>query len=175
MRWHLNDAASTGPFSSLRRCIQKNPAPSHREVKSHTWVSLTSFVVVVVLSLSCSAQAFSSCSSRGYSLVAMHRLVIVIIFLLMTQALGIPAAVAVALGLWGTAQSLWRRGLVAPRPVKSSWIRNWPHMPCFGRWILNHWTTREVPHWLLLITVTTLTFLTLSLFLELIYTSNYFP
>ena len=23
--------------------------------------------------------------------------------------------------------------------------RDWTHVPCTGRWILNHWTTREVP------------------------------
>ena len=24
--------------------------------------------------------------------------------------------------------------------------RNWPRVPCIGRWILNHWTSWEVPH-----------------------------
>ena len=27
----------------------------------------------------------------------------------------------------------------------SSLTRDWTHVPCIGRWILNHWTTREVP------------------------------
>ena len=27
----------------------------------------------------------------------------------------------------------------------SSLTRGWTHIPCIGRWILNHWTTREVP------------------------------
>ena len=27
----------------------------------------------------------------------------------------------------------------------SSPIRNWTHIPCIAKWILNHWTTREVP------------------------------
>ena len=35
-------------------------------------------------------------------------------------------------------------GLVAPRYVGSSWTRDGTHVPCIGRWILNHWTTREV-------------------------------
>ena len=26
-----------------------------------------------------------------------------------------------------------------------SWTRDWAHVPCIGRQILNHWTTREVP------------------------------
>ena len=43
------------------------------------------------------------------------------------------------------AQQLWRTGLVAPRYVGSSWIRDQTSVPCIGRWILNCWTTREVP------------------------------
>ena len=35
-------------------------------------------------------------------------------------------------------------GLVAPQLVESSWTRDGTHVPCIGRWILNHWTTREV-------------------------------
>ena len=27
----------------------------------------------------------------------------------------------------------------------SSLTRDWTRVPCIGRWILNHWTTREVP------------------------------
>ena len=44
--------------------------------------------------------------------------------------------------LW--AQWLWYTGLVAPLHVGSSWIRDWTHVPCIGRQILSHWTTREV-------------------------------
>ena len=36
-------------------------------------------------------------------------------------------------------------GLVAPRHVGSSRTRARTHIPCIGRWILNHWATREVP------------------------------
>ena len=42
------------------------------------------------------------------------------------------------------AQQLWRTGLVAPWHVGSSWIRDQTHVPCIGRWILNHCATREV-------------------------------
>ena len=28
---------------------------------------------------------------------------------------------------------------------ESSWTRDQTHVPCIGRWILNHWTTREIP------------------------------
>ena len=34
--------------------------------------------------------------------------------------------------------------LVAPQLVESSWTRDRTHVPCIGRQILNHWTTREV-------------------------------
>ena len=42
-------------------------------------------------------------------------------------------------------QQLWFMGLVAPRHVGSSRTRDRTHVPCIGRSILNHWTTREVP------------------------------
>ena len=35
-------------------------------------------------------------------------------------------------------------GLCCPWHVGSSQSRDWTHVPCVGRWILNHWTTREV-------------------------------
>jgi len=35
-------------------------------------------------------------------------------------------------------------GLVASWYVESSWTRDGTHVSCIGRWILNHWTTREV-------------------------------
>ena len=52
--------------------------------------------------------------------------------------------------LWSTGsaarahQELWHRGLVAPRQVGSFWTRCQTHVPSIGRWIFNHWTTREV-------------------------------
>ena len=35
-------------------------------------------------------------------------------------------------------------GLVTPQHVGSSGTRDQTHVPCMGRWILNHWTTREI-------------------------------
>ena len=53
------------------------------------------------------------------------------------------------------AQSLWLTGLVALRPVWSSWTRDRTCVPCIGRQILNHWTIREVLNWFLMnVTVT---------------------
>ena len=40
---------------------------------------------------------------------------------------------------------MWRTGLVAPRRVGSSQTRARTRVPCFGKRILNHCTTREVP------------------------------
>ena len=43
---------------------------------------------------------------------------------------------------------LWHMGLVALWHVKNSWARDRTCVPCIGRWILNHWTTREVPQFM---------------------------
>ena len=37
-------------------------------------------------------------------------------------------------------------GLDALQRVESSWTRDQTPVPCIGRWILYHWTTREVLH-----------------------------
>ena len=41
-------------------------------------------------------------------------------------------------------QQLWCMGLVA-QPVESSWARDGICVPCIGRWIFTHCTTKEVP------------------------------
>lgn len=47
-----------------------------------------------------------------------------------------------ALGPW--LQELQRVGIVAPLYVGSSRTHGMePHVPCFGSWIINHWTSRE--------------------------------
>ena len=77
------------------------------------------------------------------------------------RALGVWASVVAACGLssWGTwvlecsgfsscgtwAQQLWHTGLVALQHVRSSQTRDRTHVPCLGRWILNHCTTGEFP------------------------------
>ena len=42
-------------------------------------------------------------------------------------------------------QGLWYMDWVAPQHVGSSRTRDWTPVPCVGGWILNHWTTSEVP------------------------------
>ena len=43
------------------------------------------------------------------------------------------------------AQQLWCMGLAAPRHMESFQTRDQTCVFCTSRWILNHWTTREVP------------------------------
>ena len=43
------------------------------------------------------------------------------------------------------AQKLWHMGLVTLQHVEYSQTRDRTHLPCTGKRILNHWTTREVP------------------------------
>ena len=43
------------------------------------------------------------------------------------------------------AENFRLRGLVAPRPVESSWTWAQTCVLCIGRQILNHWATKEVP------------------------------
>ena len=58
--------------------------------------------------------------------------------------------VVVSLAALGGLQGTWasvvaHMGLVAPWHVESSRTRDQIHVPCTGRWILNHCATREVP------------------------------
>ena len=47
--------------------------------------------------------------------------------------------------LLSTGSVLVLHRLVAPRDVVSSQTREQTRVQCIGRWILYHWTTREVP------------------------------
>ena len=51
--------------------------------------------------------------------------------------------VAVGPRLYGVGSVVWHIGLVAPWIVGSSQTRDQTHVPCFSRWILNHWTIRD--------------------------------
>ena len=55
-----------------------------------------------------------------------------------------PAEESGGYSLLSTGLLLWCTGLAAPRHVGSSWTRVQTCVPCIGRQILNHWTTREV-------------------------------
>ena len=62
--------------------------------------------------------------------------------LLLLQSMGPRARGLQQLQFTGSrewAQQLWHMGLAAARRVESSWTRDQTHVPCLGRWILNHW------------------------------------
>ena len=76
--------------------------------------------------------AFVAALVVGYSLVLACRLLIAVISLVLDH------------GLYRMGQAVVPRGLVALWHVESSQARDETHVPCIGRWTLNHWTTREV-------------------------------
>ena len=53
------------------------------------------------------------------------------------------SVVAKELSSRAQARSLWPTGLVAPRQLGSTQIRDWTHVSWIGRHILYHWATRE--------------------------------
>ena len=106
------------------------------------------FVAARGLSLVVVSGGYSSLQCAGFSLR----------WLLLLPSTGSRCTVFSSCGmlaqqLWLTgsraqAQQLWRMGLVAPRHVGSSWTRARTHVPCIGRWILNHCATRDAPQFL---------------------------
>ena len=73
--------------------------------------------IFTALGLSCCMWAFFSCGKRGCTVQPSHR----------------------------SAFSLWHLGWAAPWHVGYPQTRDQTHVPCIGRQILNHWTTREAP------------------------------
>ena len=91
---------------------------------------------------------------RGYSIVMGWGLLIVLSSLVAEswlQSMWASVVVAHRLGscsswaLEGGHQYLWHIGFVAPWHVGSSLIRDRTCNHCIGNWVLNHWTTREIP------------------------------
>ena len=78
---------------------------------------------------SCYAWAFSSCSKQG--LLSRCSVGFSLRWLLLLSSMGSRHA---RFSSWGSQASL---------PL-SMWNLPVPGVPCIGRWILNHWTTREV-------------------------------
>ena len=87
----------------------------------------TLYLFLTVLGLCGCAWAFSSCGEQGL-------LFVVVRGHLLLQGMGSRVLGSV----------VKYTGLVAPSCVGSSQTRDQTHIPCIGRWILNHWTTREV-------------------------------
>ena len=133
------------------------------------------YLFLAALGLCCCVQVFSSCSERGLLFIAVRRLLIAVASLVAEH--GLQACRLQQLWLAGCraqAQQLWRTGLIALRHVRSSWTRARTCVPCIGRQILNHCTTREARSFFLLICYSTLKGKDLNS-LSVMYVSNIFP
>ena len=103
------------------------------------------FIAACGLSLVVASRGYSSLQCTGFSLQ----------WLLLLRSMGSRRAGFSSCGtraqqLWlmgsrAQAQQLWHTGLVAPQHVGSSRTRARTRVPCIGKRILNHCTTREVP------------------------------
>ena len=70
-------------------------------------------------------------ASQSYSLILVRGLLVAM------------ASLIVHRGLWNTGSVVVECGLVALQHVGSSLTRDWTCVSCTGRWILDHWATRE--------------------------------
>ena len=92
----------------------------------------------------CFAWAFSSCSEWGLLFIVLCRLLIVVASLAVVHRLQAHGLSTWAHRPQSQAQQLWPTNLVAQQHVESSWSRDQTHVPCIGRQILIHFTTRKV-------------------------------
>ena len=93
-------------------------------------------------------------AARGLSLIAVSRgyswlgyMAFSLRWLLLLWSTGSRCVGFSSCSSWTLERGLSSRGawtLIAPQHVESSQTRDWTHVPCIGRWILNHWATREV-------------------------------
>ena len=103
-------------------------------VKGARLLNIFICLLLAVLGLHCCMKACSRCSEWG----------------LPPSCSGFSCPAARALGRTGCrscgmwAPELWHTGFVAPQHAGSSQTRDRTSVPCTGRWILHHWTTREV-------------------------------
>ena len=84
-------------------------------------------------------------ASEGYFLAVVLGLSVAVASLVMEQGLYSTGSVVVVLGLPVAMASLVDRGFVALWHMRSSQTMDRTCVPCIGRQILNHWTTREAP------------------------------
>ena len=102
------------------------------------------FVCLAVLGLRCFAWAFSSCGKRGLFFAVVRWLLTAVASLVAEHRLQVRRLQQLWLaGSRAQAQQLWCTGLAAPRHMGSSRTRDQTRVPCIGRQILNHCTTRE--------------------------------
>ena len=90
--------------------------------------------------------------SRGFSLVAVHRLLIAVASLVAERRLwGEQASAVVVLGLSSTGSVVMVRGLSCSMACGIFQTRDQTHVSCTGRWILYHRATREALFFLIFI------------------------
>ena len=94
------------------------------------------------MDLHCCVPALPSCSERGESPTAVARLSERGL-LLQSRGSGALGLQCCGSGFWSAGSVAVAHGLGALRRVESFWSRVWIHIPCLGRQILTHWTTRE--------------------------------
>ena len=100
---------------------------------------------------------FSGCGEQGLLFVAMHGLLIAVASLVVEhglqacrlQQLQHMGSVVVAHGLFSAGSAVVVHRLSCSRYVESSQTRAQTHVPCIGRRIFNHCTTREALHHIL--------------------------
>ena len=86
------------------------------------------------------AQAFSSCSDRGLLLVVVHRLLIAVASLLQSTGSRVQTSVVAVMG-----SVVVVHGLACPVACGIFPDQESNLCPLHCKWILNHWTAREVP------------------------------
>ena len=101
------------------------------------------FVAALWLSLAAASGGYSSLQCTGFSLWWF-----LLLWSMGSRHVGFSSCGTWAQQLWLVdsrvqAQQLWCMGFVAPRRVGSPWTRAQICVPCIGRQILNHCTTRE--------------------------------
>ena len=112
------------------------------------FIFLYMYLFLAALCLRCCAWAFSRCREQGLLFIAVRGLLIVVASHCGAWAVGAWAQQLWLTGCRAQAQQLQHTGLVALWHVGSSRTRARTHVPCIGRWILNHCATREVPPYL---------------------------
>ena len=98
---------------------------SYREL-SWPFKFFSLFFILAMLGLCFGVQAFSSCSLQG----------LLLLWRTGSRAGRLSSCPVRAYGMWNVEHGMWNL---------SSLTKDWAGVPCIGRWILNHWTTREVP------------------------------
>ena len=139
LHWELRTLTTGPPGKSLFYCLLF--------VCLCFWLHWV-FIAVRGLSLVAGSGGYSSLLCTGFSLQWL-----LLLRSIGSRRTGFSSCSTWAHQLWlsgsgAQAQQLWHTGLVAPWHVGSSQTRARTHVPCIGRWILNHCATREVPYFI---------------------------